>query len=286
MTVIPSRSSLRALLIGSVVGLVPASVLRQVGRPMGRFGLGEVDLLASLAALLHLDGPMVDVGARWGTASVPFAKRGRRVLQFEPDPRNHPVLASVRRFRRGISTDFRAASDEAQESMTLYSSPGHTAISSLMPFDESHRAGVSVQVVTLDEALAEHGLESVSVLKTDTEGHDLRTLRGLDLSGRYRPGLIMSEFDQGKVASGGHTFAELSGALVSAGYRVLASEWFPIAAYGASHRWRRITEVPCALADPMGHGNVIAIDEAHPKEPVDRAISAWADAMARAASRK
>lgn len=272
---------MRTLLIGTVVGSVNRTWLRRLLAPLGKAKLNETDLLVSLAEAMRLQGVMIDVGARYGTSLAPFLRRGWQVFAFEPDPANRRVLRWLRPWLPAFEVDARACSDEPAEGVTFFVNSGHSAVSSLLPFDAGHQPGQTVDVTTLDLALSEHGVESVEVLKIDAEGYDLHVLRGLDLQGPLRPKLIMCEFDGGKVANGGHEFRELVSVMTDAGYRVIVSEWYPIDKYGGSHKWRALEWYPHELADPLSHGNVIAIARDVPAEVVEPVLADWSGAMAR-----
>jgi hypothetical protein len=72
--------------------------------------------------------------------------------------------------------------------------------------------------------------------------------------------MLVLEFDDAKTVARGYTWRGLADELVAHDYQVLVSEWFPVARYGAAHRWRRFKTYPTELADPRGWGNLIAAD--------------------------
>lgn len=273
-------SRVKPLVLGLLVGWIPRALRRRLGSVLGRGGPNEIDLLVGIAEALGLTGTVVDVGARYGTAAEPFARRGQPVLAFEPDAANRRVLKYVSRFLPSLSVDPRAVSDLSRSGVPFFVSPGRTSLSSLLPFDESHCEGGTVDVTTLTEALREHEITEVDILKVDAEGNDLKVLRGLDWSGPARPKLVMCEFDGGKVEAGGHSYEEVVGLLEDVGYRILVSEWLPVQQYGASdHQWRCVEWHPHVVDGPLSHGNLIAVDPTIPRDNVDPVVSAWREAM-------
>jgi FkbM family methyltransferase len=57
---------------------------------------------------------------------------------------------------------------------------------------EPYVVEIDVKAVTLDKLLREHGVERVDLLHSDTEGHDLIVISGLDFS-RFSPRAILYE---------------------------------------------------------------------------------------------
>ena len=115
----------------------------------------------------------------------------------------------------------------------------------------------SVDVITLTEHCTAEGISHVDFLKIDTEGFDYFVLRGLDWD-QFRPDVVVCEFEDSKTQALGHSYDSIASYLVERGYRVIVSEWKPIARYGANHMWLRYAEFPCSLQDPRGWGNLIA----------------------------
>jgi len=273
-------SPVRPFVVALLVTRVRRRWRRRLASLIGRGAPNEIDLLVALSEVLNLTGTVVDVGARFGTAAVPFARAGHEVLAFEPDPANQDVLRHVTRWLPSIRVDPRAVSDESRSGVHLFVSPGKSSLSSLVPFDESHRRGGTVDIVTLREALEEHQVSDLDVLKVDAEGNDLKVLRGFDWERVTRPKLVMCEFDGRKVPAGGHTYEEVTDLLANLGYRMLISEWHPVLEYGTSdHRWRCVEWFPHALHGPLSHGNIIGIDPSYAEDSVTSVIRAWRASM-------
>jgi hypothetical protein len=112
--------------------------------------------------------------------------------------------------------------------------------------------------VTLAVALEQHKIEQVHFLKIDAEGSDLFVLQGFPWDW-IKPDVVVCEFEDDKTDALGYRFRDLADYLVSQGYEILVSEWYPIKRYGTSHRWRRFVSYPCDLVDPHAWGNLIAV---------------------------
>lgn len=201
---------------------------------------------------------MFDVGAHQGSSLEPFARSGWSVHAFEPDPSNRIILQRAVQRWPDVRVVPSAVADE-RGTLPLYTSAESSGISSLVPFHASHKALGEVPVITLADYAAEQQIGSIDFLKIDVEGYEREVLAGLDWI--RRPTAIVAEFEDEKTVPRGYCWRDLATTLAGKGYRVLVSEWFPIEAYGSSHRWRRFEEFPSQLADPMAWGNLIAVDE-------------------------
>ncbi len=200
---------------------------------------------------------MVDVGAHFGSSLREFARRGWKVIAFEPDTDNRERLETVLEDEWEVVIDSRAVSDHSESGLPFYRSEVSTGISGLSAFHESHRFSQPVDVVALQEALEEYGVAHVDFLKIDTEGHDLKVLQGYPWQTDL-PTVIVSEFEDNKLEPGSATNqAEF---LHRLGYCLFISEWHPIIRYGISHDFRGIWKFE--LGDEVSTenwGNIIAV---------------------------
>jgi FkbM family methyltransferase len=261
-----------------VSGLM-AAVGRNLGVASLQAGLDESDIAWDFFQQQSATGIMVDVGAHFGSALRPFARRGWRVFAFEPDAKNRAHLLSEFAGFQNVQIDPRAVSDRARQGVTFYRSDVSSGISGLSAFDPSHHAADSIDVTTLTEFLAANDLQTIDFLKIDTEGFDLFVLRGFPWQ-RVRPRLVLCEFEDHKTEPLGYRYEDLANYLATQGYHVITSEWHPIQRYGVTHRWYRFSEgSPPLLKNPLGWGNILAVRDAA-DAPAMRA------ACARAAARE
>lgn len=200
---------------------------------------------------------MIDVGAHNGGSLLPFAKRGWRVVAFEPDPANRAALEQRSSGLTTVTIDTRAVGAAAADEVAFFASDVSTGISSLSAFHESHEQVAKVAVTTLAQAFQEHDVEEVCFLKIDAEGHDLMVLQGVPWE-TVTPEVILCEFENSKTQALGYDFDDMASYLRDLGFDVLVSEWYPIERYAGKHRWRSLRPYPCDLTDPEGWGNLIA----------------------------
>ena len=219
--------------------------------------LDEVDVIHRVVSPAG-PGVMVDVGAHVGGALMRFAQEGWRVFAVEPDPANRArLLRRVHAFAN-VTVDDRAVADQDGLQVDLYTSQVSTGISTLTPFHPSHVHTATVKTVRLDTLLV--GVDQVTVLKTDTEGHDLPVLKTFPWL-RLRPSGVVAEFEDRKTWALDYDMRDMAEYLSDLGYVVFVSEWYPIVEYGQRHRWRSLRQYPVALANPNGWGNLIAVDQ-------------------------
>jgi len=202
--------------------------------------------------MFNKPGVMIDVGAHYGTSLMPFYRTGWKVYAFEPDPKNRQALTE--RYPH-LYVDPRAISNRPATNVTLYQSQQSTGISSLSPFHESHYAAIGVDVITLSAFIKEQKIKKVDFLKIDTEGYDYFVLQGYPW--KKAPKVVLCEFEDSKTEPLGYTFEDTAEFLLSKGYELKISEWYPVEAYGSPHQWKRFVDYPCELA-PDAWGNIIA----------------------------
>lgn len=219
--------------------------------------LDEVLVVSRLFGEHARDGVMIDVGAHRGGSLLRFARRGWRVIAFEPDPDNRQHLLSKLGDLPEVTVDPRAVGAREERVAPFYASEASSGISSLAAFHPSHREICTLEVTTLTSALREHELSQVDFLKIDTEGTDLRVLQGFPWDA-MQPKVILCEFEDDKTVRLGYDYRELGDYLVSRGYTVYLSEWHPIIRYGIRHDWHRLAAYPSRLADPRAWGNFLA----------------------------
>lgn len=227
------------------------AAINAIARP----NLDEVGLVYELLRH-HRGGVMVDVGAHFGSALRSFAADGWKVYALEPDPANRAELERQVAHLPNVIVDGRAVAERDGVVMDLYTSGISSGISTLAPFHPSHTASVPVRTIRLDTLLAE--VDCVTVLKTDTEGYDLRVLRTFPWD-RLHPAAVVSEFEDRKTTQLGYDFRDMAEYLTDRGYEVFISEWYPVVEYGQRHRWRSLRRFPARLQDPHAWGNLIAI---------------------------
>jgi FkbM family methyltransferase len=224
----------------------------------GNHSSREIDLIIKYLDLLGKNnGVLIDVGAHSGQFMDSFLTDDWVINAFEPDPDPDKVkeltllseLDNVFYFKK-------ACSNKSGEILPFYASTESSGISSLHAFHPTHKMIAEVETITLSEFIQSENIETVRVLKIDTEGHDLFVLQGFPWE-ILKPSIIFCEFEDRKTLDLGYDFKIFGNYLLSKGYRVFVSEWYPVVKYGGNHSWRKIHSYPCELEDPEATGNFI-----------------------------
>ncbi|HAT51952.1 MAG TPA: hypothetical protein DCS80_01545 [Betaproteobacteria bacterium] len=242
------------------------SILRSKLRPRVHLGLksllkpshfDEVDLVYKVLSEEIQSKVMIDVGAHYGESLHYFINDHWRVHAFEPDAKNRAVLLALASQNDLLTVNPEGCSDKIAQDVPFFNSEKSTGISSLSAFSASHELSDTISTTTLAQYINNNQLPSVGFLKIDTEGHDLFVLKGFPWS-LIQPEVIVAEFEDSKSASLGYDYKQMGDYLLSHGYTVLLSEWYPIIEYGRQHRWRGLYSYPSNLVDSFGWGNFIA----------------------------
>lgn len=203
-----------------------------------------------------LAGTMLDVGANTGKSLARFSDNDWSVYAFEPDQRSRKILTEKYESKDSVHIDSRAVSDRSQPAARFYVSEESTGISTLSPFQDSHRQSGTVETLTLANFFDENiGFpDTIDFLKIDTEGYDLHVLNGFPWN-THSAEVVLCEFENHKTLKLGYSFEDLAGFLISKGYNLIIAEWYPIKRYGQRHRFRKFSRFPVVCLIPM-HGGI------------------------------
>lgn len=164
---------------------------------------------------------VVDVGAYRGdfAAAALAAFPGSSALLFEPGPSKAAALRERYRGDPNVRVFEVALGDEQGDA--LLHEQEDSATDSLLPSAEAaEEATRPVRVRRLDAVLDEEGVPSVDLLKVDTQGYDLRVLRGAEETlARCHPALLVEAIFAPLYRSQA-SFDELLAFLTEAGYRL------------------------------------------------------------------
>ena len=186
----------------------------------------------------HSDGELtfVDVGAYRGGFSRAFAKKGWRVIAFEPEPTNyHYCCLNTSRFPL-VSCVQKAVSDVSGQRISFYIDERYSGRGSIKRVGQSHISEIFVETTRLDDALEDMNIEQVTVLKCDTEGADFLCLKGFDFD-RYHPEIVMVEFlDARSKEHFDYTHHDMVAYMRDLGYRAYISELGPLTKSGRTNQ--------------------------------------------------
>jgi FkbM family methyltransferase len=191
----------------------------------------EEELIA-LFDFSSLDQVLIDVGAHQGGISTLFARKGWRVIAFEPEQTNRAEFQRKHAEFPKVTCLPNAVLDVSGRKLPFYVSDEHWGIHSLKPFHETHRLAYEVETVRLDETLEKMQIPGVTVLKIDAEGADFLALKGFDFE-KYHPEVVMIEFmDDRSQPHFGYNHHEVCAYMKQRGYMTFVSAWSPIVSYG------------------------------------------------------
>lgn len=211
------------------------------------------------------DPVFIDVGAHIGKSSIPFAKKGWRLVAFEPEPSNFKELIQNTREFPKITCIQKAIWTESRKGASFFRSTEHWGIHSLRASHKTHTDQIEVETVRLDEILNELGLDHVTVLKVDAEGADFPVLQSFDFE-RYSPAIVFCEFmDSRSVPTFGYSHHDVVKYVKGFGYKAYVSEWTPIQEYGRKGSKTPTAEFVRCLPYPLdgdpSWGNLIFVTE-------------------------
>jgi FkbM family methyltransferase len=173
-------------------------------------------------------GVMIDVGAWYGPWSRRLARRAQRLIAIEPTsrhrilrrilPANAEVIAAAAADREGHGELWMAAAGDGAEGLAS------------MRRRDIHGASVKVPLIRVDDL----GLDGVTFVKIDVEGHEVPVLRGAEATiRRDRPRLLV------EVESRMQPVGSLIALVTSWGYRgwvLHADSWQPLAGFDLAGR--------------------------------------------------
>jgi len=196
-------------------------------------GYYEKDLLAAMVDLVpDKSGTFLDIGANIGNHSIYLSKHFKRVVSFEPIPRNCWIFKANRHLN--------SADNITLVEKGLSSKPGQLCFSSEDPMQTNtglHEArdgtdkSETVEVVRGDDALRELGIENVVGIKIDVEGHEPDVIQGLEATlRRSQPVVFWEAFSRASASQAetilrefGYCRFEHLGVPQTAGPRILRS---------------------------------------------------------------
>ena len=154
----------------------------------------DLHLLLRMKYPTDKENVFVDVGAFRGGFSSAFAKRGWRVIAFEPEPGNFKLLTERVNKNPNITCVQKAVTDISGKQVPFFVDRNYPARNSLQPVSSDHQPSINIDTIRLDDNLSELNIREVTVLKIDAEGADFHALKGFDFT-NIKPVLIMIEFN-------------------------------------------------------------------------------------------
>ena len=147
----------------------------------------------------------VDGGANLGVytviASNAVGDHGR-VLSFEPGNDAYERLsANVAANGATNISPRKAALSDSSGHAPLYHTAGHSVSYSLAPDSDDDTSSEQVKTLTIDEVMAEEGLDRLDFVKLDVEGSEELALRGAEQSlARFRPTVMFETLSEAAIS--------------------------------------------------------------------------------------
>jgi FkbM family methyltransferase len=187
-------------------------------------GLGKEDITADyIKPLLKPGSVFVDVGANVGYFTLLASTLGARVVAYEPTPSVFGRLkenVALNGFEHAELVN--AAVMDKSGTLSLHLSGDDPEANSLFGNDP---LSVSVAAVSLDEDLAERGIDHVDLLKIDAEGAEPFVLDGASrLLSSPKPPAILVEVNAFTLSCAGLTPDDVLSRLKSHGYTITEIE--------------------------------------------------------------
>jgi len=191
------------------------------------YGCYETGVAEFIQANLSPGGAALDVGANIGCHTLLMAEAvgpAGMVAAYEPHPSSFCRLQeNLRRNRlENVVGGQTALSDRVGET-TLYG-PAGSASRGVASFYRNNVAGAAenfpVPVTTLDREVKRLGMTRLDLIKIDTEGNELRVLRGGRETLRQHRPVVILEYSPRTWAAAGSSLPEASDWLKKIGYRL------------------------------------------------------------------
>ncbi len=137
-------------------------------------------------------GKFIDAGACYGDSTLIFSRfyKPGRIYAFEPSPKNREIMKTLLNRFRVPENAFEMIPfglGEKREKLVFceQESPSFGI--------QNGESGVTVEILTMDQYLAEHGMTGIRLIKADLEGMGLAMLKGAEQTIRKdRPLLSLS----------------------------------------------------------------------------------------------
>lgn len=201
------------------------------------------------------EGALIDVGANIGVVSLFLSTLhpARRIISLEPAPSTFNTLTS-NVARSGASVEcHRYAIAESDGTIKFVVKPKARANSGIVGRGIDGDEGSTVEQVacrSLDSLISELSISQISLLKIDTEGHEMRVLIGATkILSEFRPHAILFEVCPDLTRRAGFDAAAPAAALEAAGYNLNRITYAG-----------RLEPVRASDAEGVGLANWVALD--------------------------
>jgi FkbM family methyltransferase len=143
---------------------------------------------------LNKNSLVIDIGAHIGTFSIAASLRAKKIYSFEPEKENFSFLEeNVSLNKRKNIVPINKAVSNIEGSAFLYLSPSNSGGNSLIKrFNQRQKIGT----INLNKFIERNKIRNISLLKIDTEGHELAILDSLKRGTVKKIDAIVIEFHE------------------------------------------------------------------------------------------
>jgi len=182
---------------------------------------GEREFTQAIVESVSAGEVLYDIGACIGFVTVHAAKRGARVIGFEPDAQLRARTKQNLELNNLDATLFDVAISDTDGHATLYTDGGHGTSPTL--FSTDGRGTTRVRVRSIDSLIEAGQLPAPHVIKLDIEGAEVRALRGMQqlLSSEARPRRLYIEVHPPFILQFNDDPADVEKILTHAGYTLI-----------------------------------------------------------------
>jgi FkbM family methyltransferase len=184
---------------------------------VNQFG-GEREFTQAIIESVSMNEVLYDIGTCIGFVTVHAAKRGAKVIGFEPDAQLRARTQHNLTLNQLEATVLNVAIADTDGEITLYTDGGHGTSPAL--FNTDGRGTARVPMRSIDSLLAAREIPAPHVIKLDIEGAEVRALRGMSrlLSSDVRPRKLYIEVHPSFITQLNDDPGDVEKILVNAGY--------------------------------------------------------------------
>lgn len=184
-----------------------------------------------LYSLISPGDTVFDVGTNLGETLLGFARivgPSGHVYGFEPDPVNHATaVRNIVLNDYGNITLSQVGVGEARTRQKLFRvEPNNRGMNRILPKAEQDDSidHTEIEIVTIDEFVAERGIDRIDLIKIDIEGYEASAIRGAEnVLATLRPKLFIELGYSRVIANGSHP-DEILDSLRALGYVIYDAE--------------------------------------------------------------
>jgi FkbM family methyltransferase len=159
----------------------------------------EEETMNFLKRELSQDDVVLDIGANNGYYSLLCSTIAKKVIAFEPSPRDFSRLKEnkeLNKFDHLIIENFGLSDSEKKLEMLIANDyhSGQNTLESKFVYDISLKEKITIDLKPLDSYIKKANINKIDVIKIDVDGHEMNVLRGAEfVFSKMKPRAIIFE---------------------------------------------------------------------------------------------